>query len=76
MSPAFEQGLTRTLIRRCEDLRSELSHLAESIERRKAEIAKAEPAPAPASSNGITEDEFLNPLQLRAGSAADLGEDT
>ena len=73
------------LIRRCEDLRSELSHLAESIERRKAEIAKAEPAPAPApaprprpraSSNGITEDEFLNPLQLRAGSAADFGEDT
>ena len=68
------------LIRRCEDLRSELSHLAESIERRKAEIAKAEPAPAPAPapapSNGITEDEFLNPLQLRAGSAADFGEDT
>ena len=24
----------------------------------------------------ITEDEFLNPLQLRAGSAADFGEDT
>ena len=27
------------LIRRCEDLRSELSHLAESIERRKAACA-------------------------------------